>query len=171
MLIIGDKIAELSEFSTGGRNNYTDSIVVDLGDLTVLPGFVDTHTHLLQAAYSVFDVQIDQARSIPYLINLIRERATTVTEGTWIRTSAAWHEMNLAERRAPTAKELDEATTRHPVLVKRGGHADMVNSIALKIAGITPSSISNSKLDRISIHNLSLPVLQCSSSPSIEDRL
>ena len=45
--------------------------------------------------------------------------------------------MNLKERRFPTAKELDAATTKHPILVKRGGHNDVVNSMALAIAGIT----------------------------------
>ncbi|MFI5420808.1 MAG: amidohydrolase, partial [Nitrososphaerales archaeon] len=98
---------------------------------------IDTHAHLVQAAYAVYDVQIDSVKDIPELIQLIRERALVTPEGTWIRTSAAWHEMNLKERRFPTAKELDAATTKHPILVKRGGHNDVVNSMALKIAGIT----------------------------------
>jgi hypothetical protein len=37
----------------------------------------------------------------------------------------------------PTAAELDQATDRHPVLVKRGGHNDVVNTYALRLAGIT----------------------------------
>lgn len=37
----------------------------------------------------------------------------------------------------PTAAELDTATDRHPVLVKRGGHNDVVNHYALRLAGIT----------------------------------
>jgi len=37
----------------------------------------------------------------------------------------------------PTAAELDQATERHPVLVKRGGHNDVVNTYALSLAGIT----------------------------------
>lgn len=37
----------------------------------------------------------------------------------------------------PTAAELDRATDRHPVLVKRGGHNDVVNTYALRLAGIT----------------------------------
>jgi predicted amidohydrolase YtcJ len=37
----------------------------------------------------------------------------------------------------PTAQELDSATDRHPVLVKRGGHNDVVNTYALRLAGIT----------------------------------
>ncbi|GAA5022348.1 hypothetical protein GCM10023335_54180 [Streptomyces siamensis] len=37
----------------------------------------------------------------------------------------------------PTATELDQATDRHPVLVKRGGHDDVVNTYGLRLANIT----------------------------------
>src|SRR5205085_7389630 len=52
-------------------------------------------------------------------------------------TSAAWHEVNLAEGHMPTAPELDEATANHPVLVRRGGHVVVANSLALTLGGIT----------------------------------
>src|SRR5205085_6783419 len=52
-------------------------------------------------------------------------------------TSAAWHEVNLAEGHMPTAPELDEATANHPVLVRRGGHVVVANSPALTLGRIT----------------------------------
>ncbi|MFF4575878.1 amidohydrolase family protein [Streptomyces sp. NPDC001410] len=104
---------------------------------TVLPAFDDTHTHLIFAALGAHDVPVHQARTIPEFLDLIRQRATTTPEGEWIRTTTNWQELNLAERRLPTAAELDRATDRHPVLVKRGGHNDVVNTYALRLAGIT----------------------------------
>jgi predicted amidohydrolase YtcJ len=56
--------------------------------------------------------------------------------GEWIRTNSAWHELNLAERRFPTRWELDEVAPDNPVLIKRGGHNDVCNSLALKLGGI-----------------------------------
>ncbi|MGW4485111.1 amidohydrolase family protein [Amycolatopsis sp. NPDC004368] len=50
--------------------------------------------------------------------------------GEWIRTTTNWQELNLGERHLPTARELDAATDRHPVLLKRGGHNDVRNSYA-----------------------------------------
>ncbi|MFB7511372.1 amidohydrolase, partial [Streptomyces broussonetiae] len=111
--------------------------VLDLPGATVLPAFDDTHTHLIFAALGAHDVPVHQARSIPEFLDLIRQRAQLTPEGEWIRTTTNWQELNLAERRMPTAAELDQATDRHPVLVKRGGHNDVVNTYALRLAGIT----------------------------------
>ena len=64
-------------------------------------------------------------------IDLIRQRAAQTPPGNWIQTSAAWHEVNLVEGRLPTAPELDQATRDHPVLVRRGGHVVVANSLAV----------------------------------------
>jgi predicted amidohydrolase YtcJ len=113
------------------------TIVVDDPALTVLPGFIDTHTHFIVAAHSVDDVPVGQARDIEEFVGLIHERAASTPRGQWIRTSAAWNESNLAEGRMPLARDLDRATTDHPVLVKRGGHNEVLNSLGMQIAGVT----------------------------------
>ncbi|MDQ4503293.1 amidohydrolase [Sinomonas sp. ASV322] len=111
--------------------------VLDLPDSTVLPAFDDTHTHLIFAGLGAHDVPVHLAKDIPEFLQLIRQRAAITPNGEWIRTTTNWQELNLVERRMPTAAELDTATDRHPVLVKRGGHNDVVNTYALRLAGIT----------------------------------
>ncbi|AQA10634.1 amidohydrolase [Streptomyces malaysiensis] len=134
----GDRIAALSPDPNGLDDWVTSRTTVhDLPDATVLPAFDDTHTHLIFAAYGAHDVPVHRARTIPEFLDLIRQRARATPEGEWIRTTTNWQELNLAERRMPTATELDRATDRHPVLVKRGGHNDVVNTYALRLAGIT----------------------------------
>jgi predicted amidohydrolase YtcJ len=81
-------------------------------------------------------VPVSRAADIPGLVGLIRERAALTPAGQWIRSAADWHELGLAERRLPTAAELDEATTDHPVLLQRGGHNGVLNSAGLRLAGI-----------------------------------
>jgi hypothetical protein len=113
-----------------------DTTVLDDPGLVVLPGFVDTHCHLMLAARSVFGVPVSQARDLADVVEAIRQRAARTPAGQWIVTAANWHEHQLAEHRLPNALELDQATTDHPVLVLRGGHNGVVNSAGLRLAGI-----------------------------------
>ena len=111
--------------------------VLDAPDLTILPAFEDTHNHLILAAQNMSLVPVDRAHTLAEFIDLIRQRAAQTPPGSWIQTSAAWHEVNLVEGRLPTAPELDEATRDHPVLVRRGGHVVVANTLALTLGGIT----------------------------------
>jgi predicted amidohydrolase YtcJ len=114
-----------------------DTHILDAPDLTILPALQDTHNHLMLAAQNMSLVPVDRAHFLAEFIDLIRQRASQTPPGTWIQTSAAWHEVNLAEGRLPTAPELDEATRDHPVLVRRGGHVVVANSLALTLGGLT----------------------------------
>jgi predicted amidohydrolase YtcJ len=111
--------------------------VLDDPTLTLLPPFCDTHLHLLEAARNFTMVPVDQAHTLAEFLALIRERAAQTPSGEWIRTTNGWNEADLAEERLPTAAELNTATNQHPVLVRRGGHTGVANSLALQLAGIT----------------------------------
>jgi predicted amidohydrolase YtcJ len=111
--------------------------VIDDATITLLPGFIDTHTHLMYAAAAVDDVHVNEAKDIAGFVELIRQRAAVTPKGRWIRTSSDWNEWNLAEQRMPTASDLDKATADHPVLVRRGGHNDVLNSMGMRLAGLT----------------------------------
>ena len=111
--------------------------VLDEPGITIIPAFDDDHNHFILAAENLGYVQADQAHSIAELVELIRERAASTPAGQWIRTSTTWDESNLAEKRLPTAEELDQATSEHPVWVRKGGHVGVANSLALRLAGIT----------------------------------
>ncbi|ASU82608.1 amidohydrolase [Nocardiopsis gilva YIM 90087] len=114
--------------------------VLDDPGLVVLPAIVDTHNHLMLAARNSLGAPVSLAQDIPRFLELIRERAAHTPSGQWIITGADWHELHLAERRMPTAEELDRATTDHPVLVLRGGHNGVLNSAGLRLAGIGPDT-------------------------------
>jgi predicted amidohydrolase YtcJ len=94
-----------------------DTVVLDDPGLVVLPAFVDTHNHLMLAARNILGVPVSGARDIAEIVGLIRQRAAQTPPGRWIITAADWHELQLAERRLPTAAELDRATADHPVLL------------------------------------------------------
>src|SRR5215469_4296180 len=119
------------------------TVVVDAGDLTVLPAFADSHEHLIEASRNTLLVPVDKASSVAELTGMIADAARAAVPGSWILTSIGWHESNLAENRVPTLAEMDAAAPDNPVLARRGGHFAVVNSAGLRAAGInadTPDS-------------------------------
>ena len=117
-----------------------DTTVLGGDNVVVLPAFIDTHNHLMLSAHNVLGVPVSTAENLDQMIALIRERADQTPNGQWIITAADWHENRLAERRLPTAAELDRATSQHPVLVLRGGHNGVLNSAGLDLACIGPDT-------------------------------
>lgn len=110
--------------------------VVSDPQMTVVPTYFDTHNHMLWTSADIQNVDLEDARSISDIQNALRTRAVETPPGEWIVSSRRWHETAITEQRLPTAAELDEASTVHPILVRRGGHVASANTLALRLAGI-----------------------------------
>ena len=110
--------------------------LVDLGGKTVVPGFIDAHSHPAGAGRShLVNVDCD-LRSIKAIQEAIRERARTTPKGEWI-LGFKYDDTKAVEGRFISRKDLDLAAPDHPVAIRhRGGHSLYVNSLAFKIAGI-----------------------------------
>jgi len=116
--------------------------VIDCRGRTVIPAFHDAHCHVTAYAESLLNIDIGPAsvKSVEDIVSRIRKAAATLPAGAWIRC-AGYNEFYLAEKRHPTLHDLDRATIAHPVkLTHRSGHAHVLNSAALALAGITGRS-------------------------------
>ncbi|KAH6984278.1 amidohydrolase family-domain-containing protein [Ilyonectria sp. MPI-CAGE-AT-0026] len=118
------------------------TLIIDERGSTVFPALDDTHTHLMVAGLSQFDVPVHTARSVDEMLTMLGKRAAEVEAGSWITTTWNWLEYNLEEQRLPTAQELDKVSVAHPIVVRRGGHNLVANSLALKLGGITADMAS-----------------------------
>ncbi|MBN1691791.1 MAG: amidohydrolase [Dehalococcoidia bacterium] len=113
--------------------------VVDCRGRTVTPAFHDAHCHVTAYAESLLNIDLSPAsvKSIEDIVSNIKSVAATLPAGGWIRCTG-YNEFYLAEKRQPTRHDLDRATVDHPVkLTHRSGHAHVLNSAGLKLAGIT----------------------------------
>jgi predicted amidohydrolase YtcJ len=94
----------------------------------------DHHFHPLAYAYMLNGLELMQARDLDEVMTMVTRRSTVV-DGAVIG-----HRLNdetLAERRLPTAADLDGVISERPVLLYRYcGHIAVANSAALAIAGI-----------------------------------
>ncbi len=108
--------------------------VVDAKGTTILPGFIDCHTHLIEYGLSLKNVDLRGVTSIEEMKKRVAHRAQT--SAAWI-LGLGWDQERFAEKRYPTRKDLDEASPDKPVLLWRVcGHICVLNSAALQVAGI-----------------------------------
>ncbi len=111
--------------------------VVDLGGSTVVPGFIDAHSHPAYSGRRHLRFIDCDLRSIGAIQDAVRERAAKTPPGEWV-VGFKYDDTKTAERRFITREDLDAAAPRHPVYIgHRGGHTAYVNSLALAKAGIT----------------------------------
>ena len=109
---------------------------IDVGGKTVLPGFIDAHSHPAEAGLDHLRMVDCDLRSIAEIVAALRKRASQTSPGQWV-LGFKYDDTKTAEGRALTLKDLDDAIPDHPVFVEhRGGHTAWVNSAALKVAKV-----------------------------------
>lgn len=116
--------------------------VIDCRGMTILPGFIDAHNHLIHYGLKLNWIDLRNVLSIKDLKRLIREKVEKVGKGKWI-FGHGWDQEKFDEKRYPSRYDLDEVSPENPVvLVRVCGHICVANTAALKIAGIDSSTIS-----------------------------
>jgi predicted amidohydrolase YtcJ len=107
---------------------------------TVVPGFIDSHQHLLSYVRSRTRLQLWDTTTLADALGRLRAASERVPPGSWI--VAVGHDQGrLAERRHPTRADLDAAVPEHPLLVYRAcSHIALANSRALELAGISAAT-------------------------------
>ncbi len=110
---------------------------IDLKLKTVLPGFIDTHQHVLSYTEGLQAVNLRECKSYEEVRKKLEDRAKITPEGKWIKGTSFNHEQ-WENPVLPTRKDLDDITTKHPILISRYCmHVHVANSPALKAGGIS----------------------------------
>jgi hypothetical protein len=112
---------------------------VDLQGRFVSPGLTDAHLH---SEGGGDQVDLSRVRNLAELYAAVAKRVAEAGAGALVMTNTDWHEMQLAERRLPTARELDSISPDNPVVLIRGGHSYILNSAALKRWNITKQTVA-----------------------------
>jgi predicted amidohydrolase YtcJ len=111
--------------------------VVDLKGHTVVPGMTDAHYHLMGVGFREMTLNLEGTTSLEDFLMKVKARVDKAKPGEWV-TGRGWIETFWKPPAFPTRQELDRIAPKNPVLLRRAdGHAAVVNSAALKIAGIT----------------------------------
>lgn len=109
--------------------------VVDLAGATVLPGLVDSHTHVFGLGAALERVDLVDVDTEEEAIRRVVERASTTPKGEWV-VGRGWDEGAWANR-YPDKALLTQAVPDHPVFLgSLHGFAGWANQMALDMAGI-----------------------------------
>jgi len=113
--------------------------VVDLAGATLIPGLVDSHTHVFGLGAKLDAVDLTGVTTEQEAVALVAERAKSVPDGEWI-IGAGWDEGAWANR-YPDKVLLSNAVPNHPVFLDSlHGFAAWANQAALDAGGITAES-------------------------------
>ena len=136
--VSGERIVAVGTTEKIKRLAGPDTQAIDGQGYTLLPGFIDSHIHLLPLARTTqeLDCRPDKVSSIAAIAHRVFEWARIVPPGEWVRCFGYDH-LALDDSRHPTRHDLDPISPRHPVrLDHRSGHAMVLNSLGLQLAGI-----------------------------------
>lgn len=116
--------------------------VIDLQGKTLLPSFIDSHSHITAFANTLNLVPLNDCRNFEDIINKLKKFKSNrnIGVGEWILGFGYDHN-SLIENKHPTKDVLDKASSENPILISHSsGHMGVINSLAISTIGITVDS-------------------------------
>jgi predicted amidohydrolase YtcJ len=114
--------------------------VIDLKQRRVVPGFHDSHVHLLPSGLRLSQVELKDAKDEAEFGKRLQEFDKKLPAGRWL-LGGSWDHDRAFGGELPTAALLDKYVTDRPVYIHRyDHHMALVNTKALKLAGITAAT-------------------------------
>jgi predicted amidohydrolase YtcJ len=119
----------------------TRTLTIDAKQMTVVPGFVDTHNHA-PGATLLYEVLVGNPYEVEFvtiesIVQKLTAKAHTTPAGFWVE-GFFFDDTKLRDNRPLTLRDLDQVSSEHPVAVHhRGGHTSFYNTKAFELARVT----------------------------------
>ncbi|RAJ31022.1 amidohydrolase [Pedobacter cryoconitis] len=134
--------------SDANKLNGTHTKMNDLEGKTLLPGFVDGHSHFSEVGLQSVSANLlsppdGPVKNIDELQKVLREfmAVSPIVKAHQIVLVMNYDNSQLKEQRSPIRQELDAVSTQLPIIViHQSGHLAVLNSKALAMVGITADS-------------------------------
>ena len=125
-------------------DKYKDANLVDLKGKTLVPGFIDAHSHITMGADALNQANLNpepvgKIENIGDIVKAMQDLKTRLkaSDTAWL-VGSGYDQDFLKEKRHPTKEDLDAAFPTNPVLILHtSGHMVVANSAALKKVNYT----------------------------------
>lgn len=123
---------------------YSEVEKINLEGKTLIPAFLDPHSHFSGAASALLQVPLEEAVSIDEVLEKLSDfvKSDNLQENKWVIGKGYDHN-NFVEKAHPTCEDLDKVSTKVPIVIQhKSGHAGVFNSKALELLGVTVDTVS-----------------------------
>ncbi|UCF32316.1 MAG: amidohydrolase [Phycisphaerales bacterium] len=135
--IAGDRIAAVGTVRRIRALAGPETQIIDAEGRRVIPGITDSHTHFLWAGLQRSRLDLSTARNRVEFIDQVRAAADKLSPGQWL-LGGRYAVEGWSKPEQPDRSWIDSFTRDHPVYITRTDlHQALVNSVTLRIAGIT----------------------------------
>ena len=140
LLVRNGRIAAVGSLTQVQRAAGPDATRIDLAGATLMPGFIDAHGHLVYATHTMLDADLAGVKDIPELLSRLKAHAAEVPQGDRI-VGMGYRAEQMAEKRHPTAAELDTVSATRPIGISDGsGHQGVMNSALIREMKLTAAT-------------------------------
>ena len=114
-----------------------NTIVIDANGRSVIPGFIDAHTHIAWNGLNKVYLDLSQTKSIEEVVDLVKKEVEKKQDGEWI-IGRAWDQSKWINQRYLTAADLDPVSPKNPVKLRHvSGHFETVNTLGFQRLGLS----------------------------------
>jgi predicted amidohydrolase YtcJ len=132
----GNRIIFVGNQAAAGEFKGSQTRVIDANGCTLMPGFIDSHFHMMFGALSLDGIQLDRINNYEELVLQVKSYAVEHSNEQWLHGTGLRYDKGPGH--VPLSRlHLDEIVSDRPFYLNAyDGHTSWVNTLALKMAGI-----------------------------------
>ena len=150
------KIYSIGKYDKIIKEKEETTKLIDLKGKTLMPSFIDAHSHITGVANTFNIVSLNECESFSEIINVMKKALSNkkIDDNHWL-IGYGYDNNNLVERIHPDKDILDKIATDLPILITHiSGHMGVVNDKVLSILSLNNNNKSNGYFEESSFFNI-----------------